>query len=272
MTAFCTGRDGKGIEVNGIAKYAGYGNLPAERVTKKVLAQWVSYHPRWTQTTTSLSPIRAAYNLAVEDGLIAAVPFGRLKLSGGKARQDYFSRNEEAAFLAAIASSAFAEFFDASIDLGTRPGELAQLRREHVKESPNGYCWRLEWNEWKAGRKTQKSRVIFLPAKWVEWTKRRLADMQPGEYLFRPVRACSWTRASWGGAFRDALAKTDLHKDLVLYSARHTFITRALLASWSAAKVAAYCGTSEKEIRNHYGHLINEGKEMIALAESVAAL
>lgn len=272
LEAFCTGKDGKGLDVNGIDKYKGYGRLPASAVTKKVIEQWISYHPGWSQTKTALTPIRAAFNQAVEDGLIPAVPFGTLKLSDGQARQDYFSRDEEAAFRSAITSDAFAVFFSANIELGTRPGELASLTKEHVKESGNGFCWRLESHEWKAGKKTGKSRVIHLPAKWVEWTRKRLAEMEPGEFLFTTTNGHQWSQAGWGWLFRVAQGRSKSNPKLVMYSTRHTFITRALLAGWSAGKVAAYCGTSEQEIRRHYGHLVNETAEMVALAESVGAL
>lgn len=257
LTDFCLGKDNN----------KGHGDMAATLVTKSVLADWVASHPGWKESKTALTPIRAAYNLAVEDGLLDRLPFGVLKIGKGRSRQDYFSPADEAAFRAAITSPNYADFFAACIETGARPGELATLTPAHVKEAQNGLCWRLDMTEWKAGRKTQTSRVIYLSAKWVDWTKARLAEIGEGGHLFTTRLGGQWTKEAWGSCFRDVARKIGIKKALCQYSCRHTFVTRKLLAGLSASKVAAYCGTSEEEIRGHYNHLINESQEMIAIAE-----
>ena len=47
-------------------------------------------------------------------------------------------------------------------------------------------------------------------------------------------------------------------EERTLYSLRHTFISRKLVAGVSAFDIAKQCGTSVKQIEKHYGHYLDE--------------
>jgi len=268
---FCTGRDGKGEKINGIKPYKGFGNLPAENCTKQVLDSWVSFHPKWTQTKSKITPIKAAFLRAIEDRLIEQLPFAGFKAKAGKARKDHFSINEEKTFKGAIDDPCFGDFFAALIDTGARPNELATLTAKHVKVAPNGLCWSLSWQEWKNGRKKEKNRTIYLSAKWIEWTRKRLETIGEGEHLFSTSAGKRWDIHSWGRAFRSAKIGSGIKKPLVLYSCRHTFITRAIEKRvWTLSQIADYCGTSEKEIRAHYDHSEEDKDLLVSMAVAMA--
>lgn len=283
-----------------ILPYEGWGNLPAEEVSHATLQEFIACHPNWSASGIrgAITPIKAAFAFAATQQGGNLIPDSKIKdfeLEPTPARRDYFSEDDETAFKKAIDRECFKIFFDALISTGARPGELATLTDTHVyktgKRCPDcgewivtdsttchgcgkeglprfGYYWELSHEEWKCGKKTKKSRKIYLSHKWILWTEQRLAEIEEGGFLFLSPQGRKWDRKMWERQFDRAKEKSGINPRLVPYSTRHTFITRALVRGWSAGKVAAFCGTSEEEIRKHYGHLVDEGAEMSALAES----
>jgi integrase len=275
---FCTGKDGKGLEVNGVAKYEGFGTLPAASMTKKLLDQWASFHPGWATPGTkraNITPIKSAWAVAVEDGLIAENPIADYKLPQGQPREDEIDQEQEQALRIAAAKlcPAFLTLFAAMIELGSRPGELATLRAHHFNEKTGE--WVLESAEWKCGRKTNRQRFIALTPAWIAWTKTRIAEMDGRDgYLFVTGRLANWTRTRWDDWFSRCRKAAGLPDTTVLYSARHSFITRALLAGSSVADIATQCGTSIGEIQAVYSkmHLHPEARKRVVMSVAAGAV
>jgi integrase len=272
---FCTGKDGKGEEVNGVLKYEGFGTLPTTAMSRKLLDQWVAFHPGWGTGTkrANITPIKSAWAVAVSDGLVAENPIADYKLPQGSPREEEIDREQEKKLREQSAKlcPAFGTLFSALIDLGARPGELANLRAHHF--DPKTEEWVLQPGEWKCGRKTNRQRRIALTPVWVEWTKTRIAELDGRDgYLFVTGRGANWTRNRWDDCFRACREESGLPESIVLYSARHSFITRALLAGMSVADVATQCGTSIGEIQAVYSkmHLHPEARKRVVMAVAAA--
>jgi len=274
---FCTGKDGKGSEVNGVLPYKGFGNLPASAMSKKLLDEWTSYHPNWGRAgkRSAITPVKSAFSLAAEYGLIESSPVKGYKLPQGKAREEEVTPEQEKALReqAAKLRPALGILLAASLELGTRPGELATLRCHHF-DAKSGE-WVLESHEWKCGKKTGKQRRIALTPAWIKWTQDRIAELDGEDgYLFTTEKGCGWGRSRWDQHFRDVREAAKVPATITLYSARHSFITRALNAGVAVADIAMQCGTSIMEIQSVYSklHLHPESRKRVVMAVAATAV
>ena len=176
LKLFATGSD-SGLK--GVSVYEGLGRLPAEDLTEGHLLAWKQSHPKWGDDKP-LKTIKAAFAYAVRKGFVRFNPIkgAETVTTQGHAGDEtfFFSDQEEAIFRANILNPAFRQFFSACIETGARPGELAVLQPRHIKEVDGKVFWRLEWEEWKNGRKTKKPRIIALPERWQTWSRHRRAE------------------------------------------------------------------------------------------------
>lgn len=240
LTNFATGKDGG---KNGIKSYRGFGKLRWDQVTHKNMDDWVAAHPKWTELS-SVEIVQRAFNFAVRHRRKTRVNYNpfrdwqprdedveRFAKQGSKA---YFHTPEEVEAFREHSGPQFRVFFDANLQLGTRPGEIAKLTTDHVRGLDSEHVfWQLNWHEWKSGRKTQKQRVIQLTPTWEEFTRHRMAEVEAGERLFFNDRTRPWTNTGWVQAFRKTKHRTiaagkKIDSGLTMMSTRHTFVTRAL--------------------------------------------
>ena len=251
LKIFATGSD-SGKKGNGC--YKGFGALPADEMTEGHLDDWKRAHPKWGDEKP-LGVIKYAFGFAKKKGLIKSDPLvgRRIKKNGSRPLDFIFSDEEETKFKEAIAGNpAFDAFFQASLDLGTRPGELATLTTRHVKEVEGKIYWVLQPEEWKCGRKTRRPRIIALPQKWQDWTREQLETLTPGKHLFRNAWGLPWYGTAWCDCFERARERAGIRSCLTLYAARTTFISRKLKEGIPVAKLARACGTSVQEIERVY--------------------
>jgi integrase len=250
LKLFATGSD-SGLKGNGA--YKGFGALLAEDLKEHHLDSWKAAHPRWA-TDKPLEKIKAAFAFAKKKGLIDANPLAGFKIKVGKGRGlDFlFTDEEETKFKAAITNKRFATFFEASIELGTRPGELARIQPRHCVERDGRMFWVLQANEWKCGKKTGRPRIIALPQKWQDWTREQLAKIPANSHLFRNGWGNPWKSGAWESAFNLAAQNSGIRPVLSLYAARSTYISRKLKAGTDIHNLARACGTSTKEIERVY--------------------
>lgn len=249
LRVFATGCDsGKG----GTLAYRGFGALLATELTQGHLDQWQQAHPRWVDAKP-YKVVKAAFAYAHKKGLIDSNPLVGYAVAKGKRREAIFTVEDEKTFRAAITNRAFATFFAANIELGTRPGELATLTPKHVVENGGNLFFVLQPAEWKCGKKTNRPRIIALTPKWQQWTRTRLAEINGrNQHLFHNSVGSPWESRVWGEAFQLALNRTELNPALTLYSARHTFITRKVAEGIPLAHIARATGTSVAEIERVY--------------------
>ena len=261
LLLFATGADSG---VKGVAVYEGLGRLPAQDLTEGHLLTWKQAHPKWVDDKP-IKTVKAAFAYAARKGLIRFNPVkgAETMTSEGHAGDEefFFSDQEEAIFRANIQNPAFRTFFSACIETGARPGELAVLQPCHIKEVDGKVFWRLEWDEWKNGRKTKKPRIIALPEKWQTWSRQRRGK-SPG-FLFETLRGTKWSDDAWADNFDRTLAhaieegakrepQIIINPNLTMYAARHTWIYRRVKDRKPPAFIAKAAGTSIRQIEKVY--------------------
>jgi integrase len=261
LKLFATGSD-SGLK--GVSVYDGLGRLQTEDLTEGHLLAWKQAHPKWVDDKP-LKTIKAAFAYAARKGFIRFNPIkgAETATTQGHASDEefFFSDQAEAIFRANILNPAFRKFFSACIETGARPGELAALQPRHIKEVDGKVFWRLEWEEWKNGRKTKKPRIIALPERWQTWSRQRRAEAP--EFLLETSRCTRWSEDAWKDNFdrtlkracEDGAKKTPqiiINPNLTMYAARHTWIYRRVKDRKPPAFIAKAAGTSIRQIEKVY--------------------
>lgn len=211
----------------------------------------------------NVTPLRAALNLALEDGrvasdhawLVALKPFKKKEGGGGNRRTLTLNRDERRLLVEKSTDEA-RQLFKAMALLPMRPGELAALRVDHLNvkeralEIPTG--------------KTEP-RIIPLPSEALEHFKACAKAKLPTAWLIARTDGSQWKKEAWRDEIKAAAKAAKLPKATVAYTLRHSVITDLVngdrdrgvppLDIFTVAKLA---GTSVKMIEEHYGHLQRE--------------
>jgi len=211
---------------------------------------------------STIRVIRRALKLAQEWGVVDSVPTLKL-MSGENHREHVVSLAEEKAYLAA-ADAELAQFMILAFDTGLRPDEAYSLRWEYVnwKNGGNGTVFIAQ------GKTPAARRVVpmSIRLKFVLETRWELAG--------KPTEGWVWPAPTKGGHFeqstlskrhRNALkaAKIDGKsiRPFVIYSARHTFLTRLGESGCDAWTLARIAGHSTIAISMRYVHPSQEAVE-----------
>jgi integrase len=213
-----------------------------------------------SSVNSALRVLRRILNLAVEWGVVEAVPKIKL-LSGERRRERVVSYEEEARYLAA-APEPLVSIASVLADTGMRPEE----------------CFRLRWEAiaWINGR---HGTLLVTHGKTA--AARRILPMTPRvrnilearwEAAGKPVEGWIWTAATRSGhiepsgvrkhhanAFDTIAAQAKENKlkpvrPFVLYSLRHTFLTRLGESGCDAWTLARIAGHSSIGISSRYVH------------------
>jgi integrase len=208
----------------------------------------------------SLRVLRRVLNLAVEWGVITAAP--RIKvLSGERRRERVISPDEEARYLAAAAEP-LASVAATLVDTGMRPEECFRLQWENITwlSSRNGAVLVTR------GKTAAARRVIPMTLRvrsilysrwntlgnpeegWVWPAPTQSGHMEPSS--IRKQHAAVFRRVS-----KEAVEKNEKPmRPFVLYSLRHTFLTRLGQSGcdvWTLARIAGHASIS---ISSRYVH------------------
>lgn len=194
---------------------------------------------------SALRALRIVLNLAKEWGVISAPPKVNL-LSGENHRERVLSSTEEAKYLAA-AREPLASIATMLIDTGLRPEEFFKLRWEHLGFSKERPIVRVLEGKTKAARRivplTQRVRTL-LEARWENAGKPEGGWIWPAPTKQEHIWHDS-IRVQHKNAIRDS--KVD---PFVIYSLRHTFLTRVGLSGcdiWTLARIAGHSSTKMSE-------------------------
>ena len=200
-----------------------------------------------------LRALRVVLNLAVEWGVISVPPRVAL-LDGENHRERVLSQAEEAKYLAA-AGEPLASLAAVLIDTGLRPEECFKLRWEHIS-FPTGRhgTLRVLEGKTKAARRTlpltQRASSI-LKARWENAGKPEDGWIWPAPTKQEHVWHDS-IRVKHNNALRDSKVAP-----FVIYSLRHTFLTRLGLSGcdvWTLARIAGHSSTKMAERYVHPSH------------------
>jgi integrase len=229
-------------------------NAPLDGINSELAsefaAQRIKQGRQIATVNSSLRVLRRVLNLAVEWGVIAAAP--KLKvLSGERRRERVVGPQEEAKYLA-VSSEPLASIACVLADTGMRPEESFRMRWEYVTwlNERNGALLVTHGKTASARRvlpMTPRVRAI-LETRW-------FAAGKPEEGWVWPARTRSGhvEPNSIYGQHLKALEASKV-RPFVLYSLRHTFLTRlgeSGCDSWTLARIA---GHSSVAISARYVH------------------
>ncbi len=235
------------------------GDVTLSKLTKPHMGEWrrrmLERNPNRSSFNRNVTPLRAALNLAHEQGhvatdqpwLVALKPFAKRDGGGGVPRTLYLDRHRRRALIEKASAEA-RPFLTGLALLPMRPGELAKLRVQDFDAQqgvlrPDG----------KTGR-----RILPLSREAVLHFGRCSKDKLPGAWLISRSDGAQWKKEAWRDDVKDAARAAGLAREVVAYSLRHSVITDLITGGLDLFTVAKLAGTSVGIIEAHYGHLQRE--------------
>ncbi len=237
-----------------LGEYKPLANAPLDGITGELASEFAAWRIRQGRqiatVNSSLRVLRRVLNLAVEWGVIAVAP--KLKVMAGERRRERVVSSEEESKYLAVASEPLGSIATVLADTGMRPEECFRLRWEHVT--------------WLNGR---NGALLVTHGKTA--SARRVLPMTP---RVRAVLESRWTAAGkpedgwvWLAGTRSGhvepnsiygqhlKALTDSKaRPFVLYSLRHTFLTRLGESGCDAWTLARIAGHSSVAVSSRYVH------------------
>ena len=203
-----------------------------------------------SSVNSSLRVLRRVLRLAVEWGDLVATPKIKL-LRGEQPRERVVTPIEESLYLGA-ASEFMADVATILVDTGMRPEENARLQWEYVSWS-NGQCGTLRVTH---GKTSAARRMLPLSPRVRAMLERRWrAAGRPAEGWVWPSQTASGhiQSSTTIKQHRNALKQSGI-RPFVLYSLRHTFLTRLGEAGCDAWTLARIAGHSSIAMSARYVH------------------
>lgn len=253
------------------------------KLSKAHMAEWraraLEHNDDRSSFNRNITPLRAALNLAHEQGKVASDqawltalrPFTEQELEAqcGRSRKGTLDRDERRQ-LVESASAEARPFFKALALLPMRPGEIAALRVEHLTVRKGKALLEIP-----AGK--TKARDIPLPAEAYAHFKECAKGKHPSAWLIARADASQWKKEAWRDEIKAAARKAKLPRATVAYTLRHSVITDLVTGDADRGippldifTVAKLAGTSVKMIEKYYGKLQQEharrALEQLALA------
>ena len=239
--------------IRALTKYKPLAEIHLDQITSEVASEFAAHRLReGMQVSTannSLRVLRRILNLAVEWGVLAIAPKVNV-LSGERRRERVITSEEEARYLAA-APEPLASVAVVLTDTGTRPEECFRLRWENVTwlNGRNGALLVVHGKTPAARRvvpMTPRVRTT-LESRWLELGKPEEGWVWPAPTRSGHVEPSS-LRKQHAKAFitiADEAKKRDVKpvRPFVLYSLRHTFLTRLGESGcdvWTLARIAGH--------------------------------
>jgi integrase len=237
-----------------LSSYAPLASLRMDAITSEHIADFAAHQRSQGQQVStvnaSLRVLRRILGLATEWGVLQAVP--RIKLLPGERHREHVVAPEEEARYLAAAAEPLASIAAVLADTGLRPDECFRLRWEYVN--------------WVNGRHGS-----FLVTHGKTAAARRMLPMTP---RVRAILEARWLEAGqpregwvWPTGTRSGhLESTSIEKQhlralrlagvrpFVLYSLRHTFLTRLGASGCDAWTLARIAGHSSVRISTRYVH------------------
>jgi len=241
-------------ECRALKEYRALANASLDKITGELVSSFAAHRlgqgRQVATVNSSIRVLRRALILAVEWEVIRAAP--KLKALGGERRRERVITPEEEARYLAVAPEPLASIAAVLADTGTRPEE----------------CFRLRWENitWLTGRngtllvthgKTVAARrfLPMTPRVRAVLQNRWIAGGKPDEGWVWPARTRSGhvEPNSIYGQHLNSIRSSKL-RPFVLYSLRHTFLTRLGESGCDAWTLARIAGHSSVAISGRYVH------------------
>jgi len=209
------------------------------------------YRPRSASTVNrDIAPLRAALNLALDDGHVLNDQAWRVALrpteNADRRRNVYLDKAQRRALLEHLPDDVRA-FARGLCLLPLRPGALAAL----VAGDFDSRRGELVIGKDKAG----EGRAILVEGETLAMLKTQARSKLPAAPLFARADGVAWKAYMWKDAIKAAAKKAKLPAGVVAYTLRHSTITDLVQSGLDLLTVAQVSGTSVPMIEKHYGHL-----------------
>lgn len=211
--------------------------------------------PRSASTLNrDMTPLRAALNLALQDGHVTSDHAWKAKMRPVKdadRRRDVYLDLEQRRALISKAPRDLAAFLSALSLVPLRPGAMAALLTGNFDRR----LATLTIGTDKHGR----DRKITLPPSTAAFFVEQAQDKLPGAPLLARADGSPWNKDAWKYPVKDAVIAAGLPTTATAYSLRHSTITDLIARHrLDTLTVAQLSGTSLLMIERHYGHLLRE--------------
>ena len=193
-------------------------------------------------TNCALRTLRRMLGKAAEWGVIAAAP--RAKLAKEYGRSAIIDSEAEFALLA-VATQPLRDVLTLILDSGMRPGEVFQMRWEDI-------AWDRGMIFIPRGKTRRSRRHVPMSDRVTAALHLRRNDQTEG-WVFASDSRCGHI-TTVAKAFEQAREATGLPKEIVLYSARHTFATKVMGATGDLSLVMRALGHSSAQTAMIYQH------------------
>lgn len=241
-------------ECRALREYKVLANAPLDKITGELVSSFAAHRlsqgRQIATVNSSIRVLRRALNLAVEWEVIEAAP--KIKALGGERRRERVVNGAEETKYLAVALEPLGSIATVLADTGMRPEECFRLRWEHVTwvNGRNGVLLVTHGKTASARRvlpMTSRVRAV-LESRW--------------NAAGKPAEGWIWTAGTRSGhvepnsIYGQHLAALDASKvrPFVLYSLRHTFLTRLGESGCDAWTLARIAGHSSVAISNRYVH------------------
>jgi integrase len=242
------------VGIRAIRGFREIASLKLDEITSERAAEFCAYRQsqgcKVSTVNSSLRVLRRVLGLAVEWGLMEPAPRIK-KLPGERHREHVVTHDEEAKYLAA-APEPLGSVAAVLVDTGLRPEECFRLRWESITWSNGRYgTFLVTHGKTVAARQllpmTPRVRAI-LESRW--------------ESTGKPAEGFVWHAPTRSGHLEPSSIKEQHAKALgvckirpfVLYSLRHTFLTRLGESGCDAWTLAGIAGHSSIGISSRYVH------------------
>jgi integrase len=242
------------VGMRAIREYSPLAGRKMDEITTEHIADFASYrHSKNLQVSTvnsSLRVLRRILRLAVEWGVVSSSPKVKL-LRGERHRDRVLSQKEEARYLAA-AIQPLSDIAAVLTDTGMRPEECLRLRWEAITWTNGRHGTLLVTH----GKTAAARRVLPMT--------KRVHDILEARWQKsdRPDDGWVWPARTHSSHVEASTLKKQHHKALknsgvrpfVLYSLRHTFLTRLGESGCDAWTLARIAGHSSIAMSARYVH------------------
>ena len=211
--------------------------------------------PRSASTLNrDMTPVRAALNLALEDGHVTTDASWKTKLRplkhADRRRDVYLDLNQRRALIAK-APADLAVFLGALSLVPLRPGAMAALVAGNFDKRLSTLTVGID--------KHGQDRKITLPPATAGFFAEQCKDKLPTAPLLARADGSAWNKDAWKYPFKDAVIAAELPITATAYALRHSTITDLIaLHRLDTLTVAQLSGTSLLMIEKYYGHLLRE--------------
>jgi integrase len=260
-------------QLGNIRAYPALVNLKLDAITSEHAADYAAqlqtkgWQP--SSVNSSLRVLRRVLRLAVEWGTVPAAP--KIKLLRGEHHRERVVTPEEESRYLAMAGELMADIAAVLIDTGVRPEENARLRWESISWGV-GQCGALQVTHGKtaAARRmlplSPRVRVV-LERRW------RAAGEPPEGWVWASATASGHIEPSSIMKQHRRALRLSAVRPFVLYSLRHTFLTRLGAAGCDAWTLARIAGHSSIAMSARYVHPSTDAvMNVFARLEAIKAL